>query len=251
MRNPESIKAKKADIEYEKRRVKERRDALLKIDPVTCMDRRYIIRYRVLDRLKYKDGERILECGSGTCEISEWLQVQGHNVIAMDLCYELLAVSKERSKIRNQEKSNYGNLQYIVGDCEYSPFKDRVFDKIICYNILHHLPDVQGGIQEIYRILKIGGECLVVEPNALNPKRRIREFRVRRKEGIQERSFYPWVLPRMFKQVGFDVTKYRLTDIYEQIYTPKGFIRSILHRLLSSGMLEQVLGGIMLISKKR
>ena len=48
------------------------------------------------------------------------------------------------------------------------PYKDHVFDVIICSEVLEHLKDPQITIQEIQRIAKPGCEILITVPNERN-----------------------------------------------------------------------------------
>lgn len=43
-------------------------------------------------------------------------------------------------------------------------FSDKSFDLITCLGVLHHIPNVTYIINEMYRVLKNGGECIIREP---------------------------------------------------------------------------------------
>jgi SAM-dependent methyltransferase len=45
------------------------------------------------------------------------------------------------------------------------PFKDDVFDKIICHSILEHLDDILGVMNELHRILKPEGVAKIITPH--------------------------------------------------------------------------------------
>ena len=49
----------------------------------------------------------------------------------------------------------------LVADAEMIPFRSDSFDFISCNDALHHTPDTQKGINEIYRVLKPGGKALI------------------------------------------------------------------------------------------
>jgi SAM-dependent methyltransferase len=45
------------------------------------------------------------------------------------------------------------------------PFRNETFDKIIFTEVLEHLPDDRGGLQEVKRVLKSGGLLFLTVPN--------------------------------------------------------------------------------------
>jgi SAM-dependent methyltransferase len=44
------------------------------------------------------------------------------------------------------------------------PFDDASFDLIVCFSVLHHIPNVSTVIREMHRVLKPGGSVLLREP---------------------------------------------------------------------------------------
>ena len=47
------------------------------------------------------------------------------------------------------------------GDAESLPFADQCMDAVYSFGVLHHTPDTRGAIQEIFRVLRPGGEAIV------------------------------------------------------------------------------------------
>ncbi len=55
----------------------------------------------------------------------------------------------------------------VVGDLESGlPFKDEVFDEVICLNVLEHVGNPASLVQEISRVLKPGGALRLRTDNA-------------------------------------------------------------------------------------
>ena len=73
----------------------------------------------------------------------------------------------------------YNKLEYITADINPTladavidiqniPFDDKKCDLVICSHVLGHVPDESKAIDEIYRVLKVGGQALiltVIDPN--------------------------------------------------------------------------------------
>jgi hypothetical protein len=77
-------------------------------------------------------------------------------------------------------------LALVRGDIIYLPFADRLFDIVICYHVLEHVPYDMEAMQELRRILKPGGRLFVDVPilrditdedlNVTDPKERLLRF---------------------------------------------------------------------------
>jgi ubiquinone/menaquinone biosynthesis C-methylase UbiE len=49
-----------------------------------------------------------------------------------------------------------------VADAEALPFDDESFDAVYSHGVLHHTPDTQKAIDEVYRVLRPGGTAMVM-----------------------------------------------------------------------------------------
>ena len=64
---------------------------------------------------------------------------------------------------------DYKNVRFITGFAEELPFKDNIFDLIICHTVIEHVKNVDKCINEMARALKLKG-CLHIEaPNYIWP----------------------------------------------------------------------------------
>lgn len=91
----------------------------------------------------------ILDNGCGVGNIVKFLNTE--NVIGFDISKGMLKHAKNRMNI------------VVNGDSQRLPFKDGIFDVIICRSLLHHLPEPRKGIFEMSRVLKKGGEIVFLE----------------------------------------------------------------------------------------
>lgn len=101
-------------------------------------------------------GKRILEvgCGAGT-DLLRFANA-GAYVTAIDLSPHSASLASSRLQAYNC----HGNV--LVGDAENLPFKSNEFDLIYSWGVLHHTPDTERAIHEIYRITKPGGEICIM-----------------------------------------------------------------------------------------
>src|SRR3989344_398319 len=56
------------------------------------------------------------------------------------------------------KKLKYEGVEYQKASALELPFADNSFDFVFCNGVLHHTTDPLKGIQEMYRVMKIGGE---------------------------------------------------------------------------------------------
>jgi 2-polyprenyl-3-methyl-5-hydroxy-6-metoxy-1,4-benzoquinol methylase len=76
----------------------------------------------------------------------------------------------------NIEKSNLiskmlraVSCQYVIGDVSKMPFRDEIFDIIICRDVIEHVRDKRNAFRNMALSLNHGGKMLISTTNAFNP----------------------------------------------------------------------------------
>ncbi|MDP9237623.1 MAG: class I SAM-dependent methyltransferase [Chloroflexota bacterium] len=100
---------------------------------------------RVID-LGCGDGRHIAEAARRGC-------------FSVGLDYDAGALREARQRLGRHR------ADLIVGDATRLPFRDAVFDAVICTETLEHLPDDVGAIGEIARVLRARGVLLGAVPS--------------------------------------------------------------------------------------
>ncbi len=111
-------------------------------------------------------GERVLDlgCGEGRHAISAYLTADVH-VIGLDLSEHDLATARQRlSEFVGDEAPRSKSCTFVHGSGHNLPFEDDSFDKVICAEVLEHIPDYESFLREIRRVLKPGGLFAVSVP---------------------------------------------------------------------------------------
>ena len=72
----------------------------------------------------------------------------------------------EQGRKRLTDAGIAGNVDYCLVNAEQLPFADNSFDKVICSEVLEHIPDYLSVLQEIERVTAPGGTFVASVPRA-------------------------------------------------------------------------------------
>ncbi|HET7292433.1 MAG TPA: class I SAM-dependent methyltransferase [Vicinamibacteria bacterium] len=100
-------------------------------------------------------GRRILEIGPGLGTDHAQFAREGGQMFALDLTSAHLEHTRRRFAIEGLV------TRPARGDAESLPFRDRAFDVVYSFGVIHHTPRMQAAIDEVWRVLKPGGLALV------------------------------------------------------------------------------------------
>ncbi len=104
-------------------------------------------------------GRRVLEIGPGAGGHSSLFARYGALVTSMDITFARAAATQEKFGLLGDSADGCGALQ---GDAERLPFSDASFDIVYSNGVLHHTPDTERSISEVLRVLKPGGEAIIM-----------------------------------------------------------------------------------------
>lgn len=109
-----------------------------------------------------RPGQVILDLAGGTGdltrEFAKKVGKSGHVVLA-DINEKMLRRGRERLI----DEGIVGNVEYVQADAEQLPFPDNYFDCITIAFGLRNVTDKPAALRSMYRVLKPGGKCMVLE----------------------------------------------------------------------------------------
>ncbi len=165
-------------------------------------------RKKAVSSLRTLQPRQILDVATGTGDMAlAALALKPEHITGIDISEGMLQIGKR--KITDKKLAHIINLQY--GDSEKLPFKDQQFDAITCAYGVRNFEHVQSGLQEMNRVLRLGGKVAILEFS--HPKKfPVKQF---------YRFYFRYILPHLGKAVSKDATAY--TYLPESVATfPEG-----------------------------
>ena len=97
--------------------------------------------------------------GPGRLPIEIAKQIKNVNLFGVDISKDMIKLAQ-----KNTDAASLGDrIEFRVGSASDTGFKDNSMDLVLSTNTLHHLSDPVRAFNEIYRLLKPGGEAWVFD----------------------------------------------------------------------------------------
>ena len=140
--------------------------------PIGSLVKKYEVEL-ILDLLKPKQGEFILDAGCGTAIFTLDILSAGSQVIGLDISHPML--------IHAGKKLKEFPFEMVLADISNLPFPESSFDKVVSVTAVEFIIDAQGAVKELFRVTKRGGFIVLATLNSLSPwaSRRIVEAKER------------------------------------------------------------------------
>ena len=110
------------------------------------------------------ENKKIIDFGTGSGWIAEWLNRMGFEVTAVDI--ERGSTHHCRMRSSFDRRINPESLNCSCADGHRLPFRTGTMGHICCFDTLHHMRDYREVFFEFYRVLASGGRAIFVEPGA-------------------------------------------------------------------------------------
>jgi ubiquinone/menaquinone biosynthesis C-methylase UbiE/DNA-binding transcriptional ArsR family regulator len=162
----------------------------------------------------------IADLGAGEGLLSQLLARRARQVWCIDNSPRMVEVGTELAK-----KNDLANLGYKLGDIEKVPLADRSVDLAILSQALHHAQHPQIAVNEAFRILRPGGQILVLDLNE-HTFEKAREIYADVWLGFKESALHGFL-----KRAGFG--KVEVTTVARESVEPR------FETLLASGVKER------------
>ena len=202
-------------------------------------------------------GEKVLEIGVGIgTDLVEYAK-NGSIVYGVDLTENAIKISEANFK-RLKLKSNLK-----IANAVSLPYETGMFDLVFCFGVLHHIPNTEKAIQEIYRVLKPDGKAIIMlyavgwkhifKRLFINGILRGDLFRFGYQGTINKNTepqgnspltkvYTKRAIKKLFKDFDIEITKHRLGEYFDYApYNTKKFPDIIVKIMYALG-LERMLG---------
>ena len=110
---------------------------------------------RLLDE-QIPPGARIVECGSGTAQLSNFLSLANRTVFATDLCMNSLRLGHDFAR-----RHQLARVHFLQMNLFRPALRPESFHVVISNGVLHHTSDPFLAFRSISRLVKPGGYLLV------------------------------------------------------------------------------------------
>lgn len=140
---------------------------------------------------------KVLDLAAGTADLSALLAPKLGEQGEITLC-DLNLAMLEHGREKLVDKGMLKNLHYVQAMAETLPFRENYFDRVVLAFGLRNFTDKDQALQAIFRVLKPGGQLLVLE------------FSKARKWLRKAYDLYSFeLLPKMGKLIASDAASYR------------------------------------------
>ena len=115
---------------------------------------------QLADGFTIKAEDTVIDVGCGEGGTANFAAYQGAEVIATDI--DEVKVEQTRQKL---QKSKARCFETMVSDSNPLPIADERVTKVICMEVMEHVPDPQQFISELVRVGKPGAQYLLTVPD--------------------------------------------------------------------------------------
>lgn len=110
----------------------------------------------------------------------------------------------------------------VWADIEHLPFRDDVFDLVICSHVLEHVDDDREALKNLRRVMARGAHLIVMVPIDANRATTFEDPAIVTPEARRDAFWqedhvrlYGLDIEDRFRECGFEVTAYRPKDLYD------------------------------------
>jgi ubiquinone/menaquinone biosynthesis C-methylase UbiE len=113
------------------------------------------------------NGMKVLDIGCGNGYVLNHYSMNGAITTGIDLTWTGIQLSRKRFEMDKK------NGCFLNANGEDLPFKNNSFDCVCSMGVLHHTPEIERALDEIYRVLKPGGRLILMFYNKNSYRNRI------------------------------------------------------------------------------
>jgi ubiquinone/menaquinone biosynthesis C-methylase UbiE len=159
----------------------------------------------------FEQKDIVLDAGTGLGHLLHELSPRCSQIYAIDTNLDFLK--------RVRPRIGETNIVLLQADIRRIPFGPSRFTKVICTEVLEHLPEPLPAIEEFHRLLKPGGICVIAVPTRFSE----RLYSILNQDYSQNQQEHVTILRKnqwtaLFRSAGFDITAIRNENFQPALY---------------------------------
>lgn len=117
-------------------------------------------RRKAISKLNINSDSIVLDLACGTGDLAFTTnKLKKSKVFATDIATNMLDLGKQKATDKNKSEK----IKFLAGDGENLPFKDNGFDAVTIAFGVRNMGDIHQNLREMSRVLKPGGELIILE----------------------------------------------------------------------------------------
>ena len=145
--------------------------------------------------LNIRPTDILLDLGCGGGRNIQYFLTKANKVYGIDYS----RASVDIARILNDKDIKDGRCQIIEGDVKNIPFDDKTFEFVTAFETIYFWKDIEACFREIHRILKDGGEFLIVNEGAYREHKNIKKWA----DMLNFEVYSPEYLTNILTSIGF------------------------------------------------
>jgi SAM-dependent methyltransferase len=163
----------------------------------------------LLDGLCLGKTMTVLDFGAGTCWLSRFLGLLGCRTVCLDVSATALELGSQMFEAWPCLDGPPEPPRFLLFDGRRIDLADNSIDRVVCFETLHHVPNPEEVLSEIYRVLKPGGVAGFAEPGEHHSDSPFSKAEMQNHD-VLELDIVISEIWEMAKLAGFDEIRFRL-----------------------------------------
>ncbi|HML36526.1 MAG TPA: methyltransferase domain-containing protein [Bacillota bacterium] len=153
----------------------------------------------ILEELNRGGPQAILDVGCGPGILLSGAST-GSRLYGIDLSANM--IDEARKKLGDR-------AELAVGDAEKLPWREELFDTVLCTFSFHHYPNPDGVLSEMRRVLKTGGRLILADPWLPSPFLQLLNLIIRYSRDGDIHEYSKKEIETLLRSNGFQISTYR------------------------------------------
>ena len=189
----------------------------------------------VLAGLKLGRTMKVLDFGAGTCWLSRYLNQLGCSTISIEPSETALELGRQMFRDFPIMGDYIEEPIFLKFDGHKIDVPNGFVDRVVCFDVFHHIPNQESVLREIFRVLKPGGIAGFSEPGRIHSRQPHSQSEMRN-YGVLENDIFLEEIWEVARAAGFSEIRITPLCTKEPILNIQDYIKIINEKVIPEGV---------------